>query len=128
MKNLLPKEFELKLFEDVIASGPGGSEKDREFFIDNLLIRIHFIIVMMRWTSLAPWEFEFPFPGSLTSTSLGASQRLATLDSFHRFHPERQRYHLRANQFPFPGSLTSTFLYQVYLVSLNSLASHAPSC
>jgi len=28
------------------------------------------IIVMMRWTGLAPWEFEFPFPGSLTSTFL----------------------------------------------------------
>jgi len=38
--------------------------------IDNLLVRIHFIIVMIRWTGLAPWEFEFPFPGSLTSTSL----------------------------------------------------------
>ena len=40
----------------------------REFFIDNLLVRIHFIIVMIRWTGLAPWEFEFPFPGSFTST------------------------------------------------------------
>jgi len=28
----------------------------------------HAIIVMIRWTSLAPWEFESPFPGSLTST------------------------------------------------------------
>ena len=28
-------------------------------------VRIHFIIVMIRWTGLAPWEFEFPFPGSL---------------------------------------------------------------
>ena len=37
---------------------------EREFFIDNLLVRIHFIIVMIRWTGLAPWEFEFPFPGS----------------------------------------------------------------
>ena len=36
----------------------------REFFIDNLLVRIHFIIVMIRWTGLAPWEFEFPFPPS----------------------------------------------------------------
>ena len=27
---------------------------------------------MIRWTGLAPWEFEFPFPGSLTSTFLGA--------------------------------------------------------
>ena len=31
----------------------------RDFFIDSLLVRIHFIIVMMRWTGLAPWEFEF---------------------------------------------------------------------
>jgi len=42
----------------------------REFFIDNLLVRIHFIIVMIRWSGLLPWEFEFPFPGSLTSTFL----------------------------------------------------------
>ena len=28
----------------------------------------HFIIVMIRWTGLAPWAVEFPFPGSLTST------------------------------------------------------------
>ena len=42
----------------------------REFFIDNLLVRIHFIIVMIKWTGLAPWEFEFPFPVSLTSTFL----------------------------------------------------------
>jgi len=35
---------------------------EREFFIDNLLVRIHFIIVMIRWTGLARWEFEFPFP------------------------------------------------------------------
>ena len=50
--------------------------KEREFFIDNLLVRIHFIIVMMRWTCLAPWEFEFPFPGSLTSTFLSLSRGL----------------------------------------------------
>ena len=47
----------------------GGAEK--ELFIDNLLVRIHFIIVMIRWTGLAPWEFEFPFPDSLTFTFLG---------------------------------------------------------
>ena len=35
------------------------------------MVRIHFIIVMIRWTGLAPWEFEFPFPCSLTSTFLG---------------------------------------------------------
>jgi len=43
---------------------------EREFVIDNLLVRIHCIIVMIRWTGLAPWEFEFPFPGSLTYTFL----------------------------------------------------------
>ena len=36
--------------------------------IDNLLVQIHLIIVMVRWTGLAPWKFEFSFPGSLTST------------------------------------------------------------
>jgi len=45
-----------------------GHSRVREFFIDNLLVRVHFIIVMIRWTGLAPWEFKFPFPGSLTST------------------------------------------------------------
>ena len=44
--------------------------REREFSIDNLLVRIHCIIVMIRWTGLAPIEFEFPFPGSLTSTFL----------------------------------------------------------
>ena len=40
---------------------------EREFFFDNLLVRIH---RCFRWTVLAPWEFEFPFPGSLISTFL----------------------------------------------------------
>jgi len=47
----------------------------KEFFIDNQLARIHLIIVMTRWTGLALWEFEFPFPGSLTSTLLQADIR-----------------------------------------------------
>ena len=38
---------------------------DREFFIDSLLVRIHFIIEIIWWTGLEPWEFEFPFPGGL---------------------------------------------------------------
>ena len=57
------------------ASPPTSHEdapplSEREFFIDNLLVRIHFIIVMIRRTGLAPWECEFPLPGSLTSTFL----------------------------------------------------------
>jgi len=35
--------------------------------LTNLLVRIHFIIVMISWTGLAPWESEFPFtlPGAV---------------------------------------------------------------
>ena len=43
---------------------PPAPGSERVFFIDNFLIRIHFIIEMIRWTGLAPWEFEFSFPGS----------------------------------------------------------------
>ena len=39
-------------FDDVAAC----LEVEREFFIDNLLVRIRFTIVMIRWTGLAPWE------------------------------------------------------------------------
>jgi len=45
-------------------------EQERKFFVDSLLVRIHFIIEMVWWTGLAPWEFGFPFPGSLISTFL----------------------------------------------------------
>jgi len=34
----------------------GGAARERELFIDDLLVRIHFIIVMMRWTGFEPWE------------------------------------------------------------------------
>ena len=47
---------------------PTGAEKN--FFIDNLLVSIHVIIKMIRWTGLAQWEFEFPFPGRFVSTFL----------------------------------------------------------
>jgi len=46
------------------------SEREREFFIDTLLVRIHVIIEMIWWTGLAPWEFQFPFSGSRISTFL----------------------------------------------------------
>ena len=42
----------------------------KEFFTDNLLVRIRFIIEMIWWNGLSPWEFEFPFPGSLIFTIL----------------------------------------------------------
>ena len=40
---------------------------------DNLLIQIHFIIMMIRWTGLTPWVVKFPFPISLTSNFLESS-------------------------------------------------------
>jgi len=61
----------------MFGSSPAPCPRRRDFFIDNLMVRIHFIIVMIRWSGLAPWEFEFPFPGSLTFTFLvpkGAAQ------------------------------------------------------
>ena len=37
---------------------------------------------MIRWTGLAPWEFEFPFPGSLTSTFLEENATLYSISLF----------------------------------------------
>ena len=50
--------------------------EESELFIDNQLVRIHLII---ETTGLAPWKFEFPFPGSLTSTFLGGPRTLKIL-------------------------------------------------
>jgi len=44
----------------------GDSCREREFFIDNLLVRIHFIIVMIWWTGLAPWELNSLFQVQLS--------------------------------------------------------------
>ena len=33
--------------------------REIEFFVDNLLVRVHFIIVMIRWTGHAPPQREF---------------------------------------------------------------------
>ena len=67
--------LELAVFAHLLerhAHRPVSPCRERDFFIDNLLVRIHLIIVMIRWTGLAaPWEFEFPSPGSLISTFPG---------------------------------------------------------
>ena len=47
---------------------PEREREKREFFIDNLLVRIHFLIEIIWWTGLAPWELEFLLPGSLIFT------------------------------------------------------------
>ena len=49
---------------------PNPRERGREFFIDNLLVQIHFIIDMLWWTGLALWGFKFPFSGCLVATFL----------------------------------------------------------
>ena len=48
--------------------------RERELFIDNLLVRVRFIIVKIRWTGLAPWEFEFSCSCRLTFTFLGITR------------------------------------------------------
>jgi len=55
-----------------------GEFREREFFIDNLQVRILFIIVMIRWTGLAPWEFEFPFRQAMKSGEFREIMRLYT--------------------------------------------------
>ena len=53
---------------------------EREFFIDNLLVRIHFIIVMIRWTGLAPWKFDFLFQVALHLPSQQVSVAMPARD------------------------------------------------
>jgi hypothetical protein len=47
--------------------------RERELVIDNLLVQIHFVFEMIWWTGLAPWQFDFHFPGSLIFTFLVTS-------------------------------------------------------
>ena len=77
-----PAGFEqLREHEELVSIPPrpalplleGLLRREREFFIDNLQVRIHFIIEMIWWTGLAPWDFEFPFPGCLISTIIGSA-------------------------------------------------------
>ena len=59
-------------------------QREREFFIDNLQVGFHFIIAMIRWTGLAPWEVKFPFPGSRPSTFLTPADNMSTTSSHDR--------------------------------------------
>ena len=45
---------------------------------------------MIRWTGLAPWEFEFPFTGSLTSTFLVVLLIPQTLNRSSGMREERE--------------------------------------
>ena len=91
---------------------PNQRVLQREFFIDNLLVRINFIIEMIWWTGLVPWQFEFPFPGSLTST-FNASCRFSV--SGLRFRVPVFIY----------GTYT-VYIYGIYTVFRFSFLGHAP--
>ena len=54
----------------------------KSFLLTTYWSENHFIIVMIRWTGLAPWEFEFPIPGSLASNeeAFQGQARIPTLE------------------------------------------------
>jgi hypothetical protein len=56
--------------------------REREVVIDNLLVRINFIIEMIWRTGLAPWRFESPFPGSLISALPYQVQKVTGIGGF----------------------------------------------
>ena len=53
---------------------------EREFFSDNLPVRIHFIIVMIKWTGLAPWELHLLVGLDLEPVSIVLLPELDVLD------------------------------------------------
>ena len=69
-KNVTDKEH-LNVFKEDPMINRGRAE--REFFVYNLLVRIHFIIEMIWWTGLAPLEFGFLSPISPSYTFLSES-------------------------------------------------------
>ena len=81
------RESEIKncVFGGPSRRGGGKWRRGIEFFVENLLARIDIIIVMIRKTGLAPWEFDFPFSGKLTCTFLGGDD--ASRDDFVRHCP-----------------------------------------
>ena len=52
----------MRMYSEAPVSG------DRELLIDNLLVRINFIIAMIWWTGFTPRGFQFPVAGRLIST------------------------------------------------------------
>jgi hypothetical protein len=56
-----------------------STRRERVFLFYNLLVRINFIVEMIRWTGFAPWECEFLFPGRLSSTFLDLCSQLSQI-------------------------------------------------
>ena len=59
-----------------MAGAASRQVREREFFIDNLLVRIHCIIVMIKWTGIAPWELARREASRQVFSSLLSSQVL----------------------------------------------------
>ena len=70
--------------------------RERELFIDNLLVRIHLIFEMIWRTGLAPWEFDLSCPGSLISTCICLPMICVTRHASHS--PSHAHFH-----FPSPS-------------------------
>ena len=59
---------------------------EREFLVDNLLVRIDFIIEMIWWTGLAPWELESPFHGRYLTSLYWAVTTMTTMGFVRLMH------------------------------------------
>jgi len=77
--------------------------RERELFIDNLLVQIHFIIDTIWWTGLAPWDLKSHLQGilhrvgvliSFDAKGRGLRKVVAipppALPRLHTPHPSRQ--------------------------------------
>ena len=60
-----------EIFRDPPGRAPlhAPAAAQRDFLIVNPLVRIHYIIVMIRGIGLVPWGLKLPFPGSLNLPS-----------------------------------------------------------
>ena len=102
--------------------------------LDNLLVRIHFIIVIITCTGLAPWEFEFPFPGSLTSTFLvcrrtGTTknrQQMLWTCTKKRCNPQPSTLNPQLSLSPSLSHTLSLYIYIYLSLSLLSLSLFQP--
>jgi len=74
--------------------------REREFFIVNLLVRIHCIIVMIRWTGLAPWSLNSLSQVALHLPRVARSHKVEDHPQHVWFHPPHQGRHAQALMVP----------------------------
>jgi len=96
------EDLELAVPDRLVAQRP---LRTREFFIDNPLVRIHFIIVMIRWTGLAPWEFEFPQALQLTDSNCARNPQLTCHTAVDWTRQREYKEPNQENRHPQPSTL-----------------------